>query len=55
MTGPTTVDGEFEAHRSYLEAVAYRMLGTVTEAQDAMQECCCAGRTGQRSATWRHG
>jgi RNA polymerase sigma-70 factor (ECF subfamily) len=39
MSGPTTVDGEFEAQRAYLEAVAYRMLGTVTEAQDAVQEC----------------
>lgn len=30
--------GQFEAHRSRLRAVAYRMLGSVTEADDALQE-----------------
>ena len=29
---------EFEHHQSHLRAVAYRMLGTVTEAEDAVQE-----------------
>ncbi len=29
---------EFERHRSYLRSVAYRMLGSVTEADDALQE-----------------
>jgi RNA polymerase sigma factor (sigma-70 family) len=29
---------EFERHRKYLRSVAYRMLGSVTEAEDALQE-----------------
>src|SRR5438094_8225177 len=29
---------EFEAHRVHLQAVAYRMLGSVSEAEDALQE-----------------
>ena len=29
---------EFEQHRPQLEAVAYRMLGSVSEADDALQE-----------------
>ncbi|HYU02891.1 MAG TPA: sigma factor, partial [Jatrophihabitantaceae bacterium] len=28
----------FEAHRTHLQAVAYRMLGSRTEADDAVQE-----------------
>ena len=30
---------EFERQRPYLRSVAYRMLGSVTEADDALQEC----------------
>lgn len=29
---------DFESHRRYLIGVAYRMLGTVAEAEDVVQE-----------------
>src|SRR5947207_15943608 len=32
------IAGQFEQHRSHLRAVAYRMLGSVSEADDAVQE-----------------
>src|SRR5438876_5358290 len=32
------VTDEFERHRTHLRAVAYRMLGSVSEAEDAVQE-----------------
>jgi len=38
MRGTETLAERFEAHRSHLGSVAYRMLGSQTEAEDAVQE-----------------
>src|SRR5260370_37341374 len=38
MAEQARVAGEFEQSRPHLQAVAYSMLGTVSEAQDAVQE-----------------
>lgn len=38
MSGTKLLVGEFESHRARLNAVAYRMLGTWAEAEDAVQE-----------------
>ncbi|OJU84811.1 MAG: RNA polymerase subunit sigma-70 [Solirubrobacterales bacterium 70-9] len=38
MEGPEALAEQFEAARPYLEAVAYRMLGSVAESEDAVQE-----------------
>src|SRR5437763_6611800 len=32
------IAGQFEQHRTHLRAVAYRMLGSLSEADDAVQE-----------------
>jgi len=38
MPTPEQLAGQFEEHRGYLRAVAYRMLGSASEADDAVQE-----------------
>ncbi|HTI33265.1 MAG TPA: sigma factor, partial [Miltoncostaea sp.] len=38
MTDPGTLTDAFEANRTHLRSVAYRMLGSLTEADDAVQE-----------------
>lgn len=38
MPTPDELAAHFEAHRTHLRAVAYRMLGTVSEAEDAVQD-----------------
>ena len=48
----------FEEHRPHLRAVAYRMLGSVSEADDAVQEAWLRvepRRTPTRSRTWAAG
>ena len=38
MPTPERLAGQFEEHRPHVRAVAYRMLGSVSEAEDAVQE-----------------
>ena len=38
LQGPAAAAEEFEGHRGHLLGVAYRMLGTVADAEDAVQE-----------------
>src|SRR5206468_11206305 len=38
MPAPERLAEQFEGHRPHVRAVAYRMLGSVSEAEDAVQE-----------------
>ncbi len=38
MTGQDWLVEQFEVNRNHLGAVAYRMLGSLSEAEDAVQE-----------------
>ena len=47
VTEEEELAGEFETHRSYLHAIAFRMLGSHADADDAVQEAWLRlGRTG---------
>ncbi|MDF2741952.1 MAG: polymerase subunit sigma-70, partial [Actinomycetia bacterium] len=49
MEGPGRLAERFEGHRPHLRAVAYRMLGSLGEADDAVQEAWLRlGRTDSR-------
>jgi RNA polymerase sigma-70 factor, ECF subfamily len=41
----TLADGQFEAQRGRLFSIAYRILGSATEAEDAVQDACLRWRT----------
>jgi RNA polymerase sigma-70 factor (ECF subfamily) len=52
MTGAATPDGlaEFEPHRPFLSGLAYRMLGSVAEAEDVVQDAFLRWREVDRAA-----
>jgi RNA polymerase sigma-70 factor (ECF subfamily) len=49
MKGLTTMTDAFEEHRNLLFAVAYRMLGTAADAEDAVQDAWLRWSSGDRS------
>ncbi|ROO88190.1 RNA polymerase sigma-70 factor (ECF subfamily) [Actinocorallia herbida] len=50
MTGPTTGQQVFEQHRGLLFSVAYRVLGTAADAEDAVQDAWLRWTAADRSA-----
>jgi RNA polymerase sigma-70 factor, ECF subfamily len=58
MTDRSWLAGQFEPSRAHLTSVAYSMLGSVSEAEDAVQECWVYGWTAATpplSTTCGHG
>jgi len=57
MDGHDGLAERFEGHRAHLRAVAYRMLGSLSEADDAVQEpgSGSAAPTSAASRTWEDG
>ena len=41
MADAESLAREFEAHRAHLRGVAYRVLGSASDADDAVQEAGC--------------
>lgn len=50
MTEPDSGAAEFEAHRRYLRSIAYRMLGSRADAEDAVQDAWLRWHASDRTA-----
>ena len=50
MSGPVVSPSDFEAHRAHLLALAYRMLGSVADAEDVVQEAWLRWERADRGA-----